>query len=87
MLIQCLSKLNSPRSAMAKLGITSDSFKLQNEINRQAGFDGALKKANSFLFNIELCDSICGMTRNLEVIKVAVTLMTEKALTWWRSVS
>ena len=50
-------------------------------------FNGIPLKLQNFLFSVQLYSGVCGMTSSTVMVKMVVILLTEKALTWWRSVS
>ena len=57
------------------------------KLEKPEPLSGINSKLQTFLFSLQLFSGICGVTSNAEMVKVVVTLLTEKALTWWRSVS
>ena len=54
------------------------------KLEKPEAFIGIPLKLQNFLVTIELYSSVCGVTSSTEMVKVAVTLLAEKALTWWR---
>ena len=57
------------------------------KLEKPEQFTGVPSKLQNFLFSVQLYCGVCGVTTSTEMVKVAVTLLAEKALTWWRSVS
>ena len=57
------------------------------KLEKPEPFTGIPSKLKKFLFSVKLYSGVCGVTSSTEMVKVAVTLLMEKALTWWRSVS
>ena len=57
------------------------------KLERPEPFTGIFSKLINIMFSVKLYSGICGVKISTEMVKVAVTLLTEKALTWWRSVS
>ena len=88
MLIYQLRQLNNSQLLQHKFNpeqgtILSSKMKLE----KPEPFTGILSKLQNFLFSVQLYSSVCTVISSTEIVKVAVTLLTEKALTWWRSVS
>ena len=56
------------------------------KLEKSEPFNGIPLKLQNFLFNVQLCSGFCGVISSTEMIKVAVTLLMDKALTRWRLV-
>ena len=57
------------------------------KLERPEKFDGTPAKLSNWLFNVHQFCTVSGVTTSEEIVKVAVTLLEGKALTWWRAVS
>ena len=49
-------------------------------------FTGIPSKRKKFLVSVQLYCGIYVVKSSIEMVKVSVTLLMEKAITWWRSV-
>ena len=50
-------------------------------------FDGNLKLLWNFLFQVKTYAEVVGISAKSEWVKLAITLLSEKSLTWWISAS
>ena len=76
----------APAPAPAATGpgtLTGSNIKLE----KPEKFDGDAQKLANWTFNIQQFCEVAGVTQPTEIVKMAVTLLTGKALTWWRSVA
>ena len=55
-------------------------------LEESKSFTSMLSKLLNFFYNEKIYSGVSGMTRSTEIVNVAVILLIEKALTWWRSV-
>ena len=59
----------------------------QLKLDKPAKFEGDSKELANWLFNLEQYCLVCGVTDVTEQVKVAVTFLAGRALTWWRAVA
>ena len=57
------------------------------KLDKPERFDGNPASLSNWLFMVKQFCHVAGVTIPAEMVKVAVTLLTGKALTWWRAVS
>ena len=57
------------------------------KLEKSEPFTGITSKLQNILFSVKLYYGVCGITSSTEMVKLAVILLMEKALTWWRLVS
>ena len=55
-------------------------------LEESKSFTSMLSKLLNSFYNEKIYSGVSGMTRSTEIVNVAVILLIEKALTWWRSV-
>ena len=72
----------APPSASGPGTVTSSNIKLE----KPEKYDGDAQKLANWTFNIQQFCKVAGVTQTMGIVKMAVTLLTGKALTWWRSV-
>ena len=72
-----------PPAAMGPGTLTSSNIKLEkpDKYNRDA------QKLASWTFNVQYFCKVEGMMQTTKVVKMAVMLLTGKALAWWRAVA
>ena len=54
------------------------------KLERPSKFDGNAVKLSNWVFNVHQYCMVSGVTVSEEMVKVAVTLLCDRALTWWR---
>ena len=59
----------------------------QLKLDKPAKFEDESKELANWLFNLEQYCMICDVTDIKEQVKVAVTFLSGRALTWWRAVA
>ena len=57
------------------------------KLDKPEKFDGDATKLANWTFNIQQFCKVAGVMQPTEIVKMAVTLLTGKALTWWQSVA
>ena len=57
------------------------------KVEKPEKYDGDEKKLPNWTFNVQQFCKVAGVMHTTKVVKLAVTLLTGKALTWWRSVA
>ena len=57
------------------------------KLDKPAKFEGDSKELANWLFNLEQYCLVCGITDVTEQVKVAMTFLAGRALTWWRAVA
>ena len=57
------------------------------KLEKPEKFDGNNQTLANWMFKIQQFCEVAGVTQPTEIVKMAVTLPTGKALTWWRSVA
>ena len=62
--------------------LTSSSI----ELEKPEKYDGDAQKVGNWTFKVQQFCEVAGVTQMIEVVKMAATLLTGKALTWRRSV-
>ena len=75
-----------PAPAPAAMGpgtLTGSNIKLE----KPEKFDGDAQKLANWTFNIQKFCKVAGAMQPTKIVKMAVTLLMRKALTWWRSVA
>ena len=50
-------------------------------------FDGDRQKLANWMFNVHQFCKVAGVTSSKKIVKMAVMLLTGKALSWWCSVA
>ena len=66
---------------------TRDVNWVKHKIREAEKFDGDATKLANWTCNVQQFCEVEGVTQPAEIVKMAVTLLTGKALTWWRSVA
>ena len=57
------------------------------KLDKPEKYDGTPSSLSNWLFTTKQFCNVSGITISEDIVKVAVTLLTGKALTWWRAVS
>ena len=57
------------------------------KLSPPTSFDGNPKNLSNFLFSVRTYAGVLGISMETEQVKLAVTLLEGRALTWWRSVA
>ena len=57
------------------------------KLDKPEKFDGDATKLANWTFNVQQFCEVAGVMQPTKIVKMAVTLLTGKALTWWRSVA
>ena len=57
------------------------------KLDKPEKFDGTPSQLSNWLFMVKQFCTVAGVTVSQDIVKVAVTLLAGKALTWWRAVS
>ena len=57
------------------------------KLDKPEKFDGDAAKLANWTFNVQQFCEVAGVTQTMEIVKMAVTLLTGKALMWLRSVA
>ena len=63
--------------------MTSSNIKLE----KPEKYDGDAQKLANWTFNVQQFCKVAGVMQTTETVKMAVTLLMGKALTWWRLVA
>ena len=63
--------------------LTGSNIKLE----KLEKYDGDAQKLANWTFNVQQFCEVAGVTQPMEIVKMAVSLLTGKVLTWWRSVA
>ena len=78
-----MSMHNAPHPTVQIGSIAASRLKL----DKPDKFDGHPAALSNWLFNVKQFCEVSGVTVSEEQVKVAVTLLSGKALTWWRAAS
>ena len=73
----------APPAASGPGMLTSSNIKFE----KPEKYDGDAQKLANWTFNVQQFCKVAGVMQTMEIVKMAVTLLMGKALTWWRSVA
>ena len=59
----------------------------QLKLDKPEKYEGDARELQNWLFNLLQYCTVCGVIDDREQVKVAVTFLAGRALTWWRAVS
>ena len=63
--------------------LTGSNIKLE----KLKKYDGDAQKLVNWIFNVQQFCKVAGVMQTTEIVKMAITLLMSKALTWWKSVA